>query len=172
MEKTFAQLLLGKDRRRLNNSGVVAAVHDQRSFDALFGLIFHHERPLVMRAADAVEKITRKDPEYLRPHKDQLLGILKSADHKELKWHVAQLLPRLPLDPGETVDVWHILTHWALNPHESKIVRVNSLQGLFDISRLHTDLKPDFIKTMGEMEHTMIPSIDARIRKLKKQMKA
>lgn len=170
MEKTFAQLLLGKDRRRLNNSRVVTAVHDQNSFDALFGLIFHHERPLVMRAADAVEKITRQDPEYLRPHKNQLLSILKSADHQELKWHVAQLILRLPLDPGETADVWHILTHWVLNPHESKIVRVNALQSLFDISTGHTDLKPDLIKTIGEIEHTMIPSIDARIRKLKKKL--
>lgn len=170
MEKTFSQLLLGKDRRRLNNSGVVAAVHDQHSFDALFGLIFHHERPLVMRAADAVEKITRKKPEYLRAHKDQLLGILKSADHKELKWHVAQLIPRLPLEGSETADVWHILIHWALNPHESKIVRVNSLQGLFDISRQHAGLEPDFIKTMESMEHTLIPSIDARIRKLKRKL--
>lgn len=56
MEKTFAQLLLGKDRRRLNNESVLTAVHDQKSFDALFGLILHHERHPVMRAADAVER--------------------------------------------------------------------------------------------------------------------
>jgi hypothetical protein len=169
MEKGFTQLLLGSDLRQLKNSGTVfEAVHDQESFDELFSLIFHHERPLVMRAADAVEKITAKKPEFLRPHKLQLLSVLKSADHKELKWHVAQLLPRIELDSEELEYVWHMLTYWALNKNESKIVRVNSLQGLFELKILHADLSDSFEKTMESMEHEMVPSIQARIKKLKK----
>lgn len=121
-----------------------------------------------MRAADAVEKITIRNKHYLEPHKDQLLAILKSADHKELKWHIAQLLPRTALSKNELEDVWHKLNYWALNKHESKIVRVNALQGLFDLSTTHPVLQESFRHTLKALEHEPIPSLQARIRKLKK----
>ncbi len=169
METEFTRLLLGNDLRRLKNAQrVLEAVTDQKSFDQLFGLIFHRERPLVMRAADAIEKITIEKKEYLAPHKDQLMAILRSADHIELKWHLAQLLPRLTLSPQEIADVWHRLTYWALNRNESKIVRVNALQGLFDISRLHPEWKKDFAQTIAAVEREPIPSLQARIRKLRR----
>jgi hypothetical protein len=167
VKTNFAHLLLGKDLRKLRSSReVIEAVQDQESFDDLFALVFHHERPLVMRAADTVEKITRKHPEYLYPHKTQLLSVLKSAEYKELKWHIAQLIPRIHLTREELNEVWHTLTYWSRNPNESKIVRVNSLQGLFDLSQKSPDLKDDFEKTLHSLEHEHIPSIQARIRKL------
>lgn len=172
METEFTRLLLGHDLRKLKNvKRVLDAVTDQESFDELFALVFHHERSLVMRAADAVEKITVRSKHYLEPHKAQLLAILKSADHKELKWHIAQLLPRLPLTKEEVDKVWHQLTYWALNRNESKIVRVNALQGLFDISRLHPEWQKDFNQTISAIENERIPSLQARIRKIKSSMR-
>jgi hypothetical protein len=165
----FTRLLLGKDLRRLrNNSFVLRAVKDQQSFDELFRLIFQHERPLVMRAADAIEKITLKHHEYLEPHKDQLLSVLRSADHKELKLHISQLIPRIRLNKEELEDVWHVLKYWALSPNESKIVRVNSLQGLFDLCADYSGLKEDFETIIERISREQIPSIQARVRKLKK----
>lgn len=171
-KETFTHLLLGKDLRTTRQNGlVVQSVHDQQTFDELFGLVFHHERPLVMRAVDAVEKLTSKHPEFLRPHKSQLLSVLKSADHKELKWHVAQLVPRIDLTAEELNDVWHTLAYWVLNKNESKIVRVNALQGLFDLSKGNAGLKEEFQNIMLAMEHEMIPSIQARMKKIKTKMK-
>lgn len=120
-----------------------------------------------MRAVDAVEKVTAKHPGLLRLHKSQLLELLNSADHKELKWHVAQLIPRLDLTLAELKNVWHRLAYWALNKTESKIVRVNALQGLFELSKVNPELKDDFEKIISAVDHEMIPSIQARIRKLK-----
>ena len=169
----FVHELLGTDLRSLGKSNtIVKSVNDQESFDELFELIFHHERPLVMRAVDVVEKITLKKRNFLNPHKGQLLSILKSADHKELKWHIAQLVTRIDLSKKELEDVWHILAYWALNKNESKIVRVNSLQGLFDLSAQHPELLKDFEGVMKSLEHELIPSIQARIRKLKKLISA
>ena len=98
----------------------------------------------------------------------QLLSLLKSALDKELKWHIALLVPRLSLNSEELKNVWAILTYWAQNPNESKIARVNSLQGLFELSNEHPPLKPDFEKTVGLLEHIPIPSIQARIKKIKR----
>ncbi len=50
-KESFTSLLLGKDLRTIRqNSIIVQTIHDQRTFDELFSLVFHHERPLVMRA--------------------------------------------------------------------------------------------------------------------------
>lgn len=123
-----------------------------------------------MRAADAVEKITARNKAYLESHKAQLLAILKSADHKELKWHIAQLLPRVELDQHELEDVWHKLTYWTLNRNEHKIVRVNALQGLFDLSRKFPGLQKDLDQTLNAVERELIPSMQARVRKLRKKI--
>jgi hypothetical protein len=163
----FANLLLGRDLRTVRkNSIVVRSVSDQRSFDELFGLIFQHQRPLVMRAADAVEKITVVHREYLAPHKQQLLSILRSADHKELKWHIAQLISRIELAPDEFIDVWHILTYWALNTGESKIVRVHALQALFDLSERGVDYRNALLETLRSLRHDIAPSVKVRIERI------
>ena len=170
--KDFAHRLLGKDLRTIAKSNeVVQSIQDQSSFDALFALLWHHERPLVMRAADAVEKVTRSRREFLEPHRDQLLSLLKSAIHKEVKWHVAQLVSRLKLTEAELKEVWSVLMYWAKNPNESKIVRVNSLQGLFEIAQQMPSLQDGFEQTLNNLDHEPIPSIQARIKKLRKALR-
>lgn len=165
----FSSLAEGGDLRSLmSGKDVVQIVKDQKSFDALFNLLFHHERILVMRAADAVEKITRTNSQFLKPHKNQLLSLLKNAVNKELKWHVAQLIPRVELTKAEMKEVWGILTHQTQNPNESKIVRVNSLQALYAISLQFPAKKNMFEEIMHMIEHEPYPSIQARVRKLRK----
>ena len=164
----FAHLLLGKDRRTIGKAdNVVHLVTDQSAFDELFGLLFHHERTLVMRAADAVEKVTREHEEFLAPHKNQIMSLFQSAIHIELKWHIAQLAPRLPLDLQELHEVWSKLSYWVLNPNESKIVRVNSLQGLFDISKNNPAFETNLNIILDTVEHQPIPSLRARIKRLR-----
>jgi hypothetical protein len=60
------------------------------------------ESPVLrMRAADAVEKISSQEPRLLKPFKSELLGLLVETDQKELRWHLAQMIPRLPLTKKE-----------------------------------------------------------------------
>jgi hypothetical protein len=173
----FIDLLKGGDLRILRGTNeVIARVKGQDEFDALFKLLFHHERTMVMRAADAVEKITRFTPQFLTPHKTQLLELMKDHAMIELKWHLAQLAPRLDLTESEVEQVWVRLRYWTLNRSESKIVRVHALQAMFDISQSAEaePLKKDFRTVVGTIERECIPSIDARIRKLRtdvRQMK-
>ena len=170
MSKDFAPLLLGSDLRSIARSDdVVRAVEDQDDFDALFNLLLHHERLLVMRAADAIEKITLTRPAFLAVHKRQLLKLLKSAIHKELQWHLAILITRIDLSPPELKEVWDILNYWLHNPNESKIVRVNALQGLYELYKKHPDLGDAFRQIMEVIQHVRIPSLQARIRKIRKK---
>lgn len=163
----FYEMLQGGDLRSIGQSNaVVLLVNDQASFDALFELLHHTERKLVMRSADAIEKISLLHPDYLGKHKKALLHLSVTAGNIELKWHLALLLPRLPLTKKELHTVWKLLSNWALNKKESKIVRVNALQALFDLSQQQKDLEEAFQQNIAIISKENIASINARIKKL------
>lgn len=123
-----------------------------------------------MRAIDAIEKITLKHPNYISKHKKEILNFSTFALDKELKWHLAQIIPRLSLTPHELTKAWKLLTNWALDKNNSRIVRVNSIQGLFEMQIVHNDLTQEFSKTLTELEKEHIPSINARIRSIKNKI--
>jgi len=169
--KDLVNQLSGGDLRSIGKSNSVASlIATQHDFDELFNLIFHEDRMIVMRAVDAIEKITIKHPNYLNKHKKKILEITTLAQDKELKWHLAQLIPRLPLDLKELSQAWDTLTNWALDKNNSRIVRVNSIQGLFEMQKVHNELTQDFVLTLTALEQEHIPSINARIRLLKNKI--
>jgi hypothetical protein len=171
MSKT-ADILKGGDLRSIGRSNKIASsIDNQESFDELFQQLFHPDRKVVMRSADAVEKITLKNPAFLKQHKASILKLVETARHIELKWHLALIASRLELARREFRKVWQILTDWANNKKESKIVRVNSMQGLFNLLQTNQELKQDFNLTLNRIEKENIPSINARIKKIKKALR-
>jgi hypothetical protein len=164
------KILAGGDLRSIGKSNsVVANIHTQNDFDELFKCLFHKNRLVVMRAADAIEKITINNPQYLSPYKKSILDLCDTAKNKELKWHLALLLARFNLNNKELGKVWAILTKWAKDKKNSRIVRVNSIQGLFELLNHDSNLIRDFKSFLNEVEKENIPSINARIRRIKKQ---
>lgn len=164
----FNNVLTGGDLRSIGKANeVVKEVDNQNDFDILFSGFFHTDRKVVMRTADAIEKITLTKPGFLHKHKKTILELCSKAKHIELKWHLALLVPRIKLTPGERVKAWRLLTGWATDTKESKIVRVNSIQGLFDLSQINRKAGQDLSLTINEIEKENIPSLNARIKKLK-----
>jgi hypothetical protein len=165
----FEDQLKGGDLRSLGISNEIAAsIHEQASFDNLFACFYHPDRLVAMRSIDAVEKITRQAPQYLQPHKTELTALIHQACTKEFKWHLPLLIVRLHLSETEYGDVWTTLTSWALDRNESRIVRVNAIQGLHDLLKQHPDLKTDYNQTIETLNNEKVPSIRARISKLEK----
>ena len=83
-----------------------------------------------MRAADAAEKVTRKNPALLTPYKKELLGLMTETTRQELRWHLAVMVPRVPLNATERQ-----LAISALNTYledRSSIVKTFALQGRAD----------------------------------------
>ncbi len=169
--KDFLKLLSGGDLRSIGKSAkLVSEIKDQNDFDRLIKFLFHHDRIVVMRAADSIEKITVHHHEFLSKYKKEVLSLCDSAENKELKWHLALLLPRLHLDNKDLGKAWHILTIWAYDKTNSRIVRVNSIQGLFELMQYEPNLKLDLLHTLLDIEKEGIPSLTARIKKLKSQI--
>jgi hypothetical protein len=166
--KNLEKLLSGGDLRSAGNSHlIVSGIKNQQDFDELFKFLFHANRLLVMRAADAIEKISAGHPEYLASKKKAIIELGITAKNKELKWHLAQLFSRLPLDAKEFNRVWGILSDWLTDKSNSKIVRVNSFQSLYELAKQKEIMKKDLSLIVRELERECIPSINARIKKLK-----
>lgn len=166
----FKDILKGGDLRSIGKANLAATrVNSQESFDGLFLELYDADRIVVMRAADAIEKVTATQPAYLQPHKSEVLSLCSKARDIELKWHLALLASRLKLTKKQTDNIWKTLSRWTIDKNESKIVRVNSLQALYNISRIHEDRITDFNLLLNTIENESIPSINARIRKLRKK---
>ena len=157
----------GGDLRTIAGANkIVSLIKTQDDFDKLFQYLFSDDRLIVMRTADAIEKITTKHPEYLKKHKQEIINLMNTAKDKEFKWHLALIVARLNLTTDELGIIWQKLSNWAKDKKESKIVRVNSIQSLFDLVKKNPELKRDFDLTIQEITSENIPSINARLRKL------
>lgn len=168
--KYLKNLLKGGDLRSIGKSNeVVAMIGSQDAFDQLFLGLMDPDRKVVMRVADALEKISIQNPGYLQKHKRELLDLCRSAKEIELKWHLALIVSRLDLTRKETGMIWDLLTKWATDKNESKIVRVNAVQSLFNLLQSNPGLHEDFGFTVSGIERENIPSLDARIRKIRKK---
>jgi hypothetical protein len=169
--KDYGKLLSGADLRSTGRSDSVAVkIKNQEEFDGLFSFLFHGNRLVVMRAADALEKITVSHPRWLDKHKSEIISLMHNAKNKELKWHLALMVPRLHLNAMELGETWDMLTSWAKTRGDSRLVRVSAVQGLYELTRSQNILINDFNVIMRELEREKIPSINARIRNIRKEM--
>lgn len=85
-----------------------------------------------MRASDALEKITRNNPEWLKPYKRQILTKIAGINQKEVRWHAAQILPRLNLTKKERRKAYDLMQVYLKD--ESSIVKTYAMQALTDIA--------------------------------------
>ncbi len=166
MNDILSYLIEGDLRSISKVDQLVEQITTQADFDVLFKYLQTDDRLVVMRTADAVEKITRQNPQFLVVHKKAYFSLLTKAKNKELKWHLAQLAARFSYSSEELEVIWQRLQKWATDKKESKIVRVNAVQALFDLSLIDLSRRPQFQKMAQILKSEGVPSIDARLRKL------
>src|SRR5271169_3720651 len=126
--------LAGGDRRSIGKADRV--VEQILKTPALFaGVVegFTHVDPVIrMRCADVAEKVSSVHPEWLEPHKQALLSFASAVQEKEVRWHMAQMFPRLGLSASERRGVVALLFKYLADA--SQIVKTFSMQALFDMS--------------------------------------
>ena len=119
---------------------------------------------LRMRAADALEKVSRQHVEELQPYIGVLLGLFEEEEQQELRWHLAVTLPRLRLDGSERRRMLHALQQCSTA--KSSIVKTFALQGLSDLTDQDPALLPTVLDTLRTAERNGTPAMKARSRKL------
>lgn len=126
------------------------------------------EDPLVrMRAADAAEKVSRKRSELLRPFKRELMHLLDETGEQELRWHLAQMVPRLPLTRKERLHAATAFRRYLKD--RSSIVKTCAMQALADIAAKDESLLRGTKVLLQESVRSGTAAMKARGRKLLSQ---
>jgi len=164
----FKKFLKGNDLRSIgNNKEIIELIHSQKDFDKLFSYLYNEDRAGRMKVIDIIEKITATESKYLIKHRKEIISFAENSTNIEFKWHLAQLLSRLDYSKKELKIVWKKLKHWVMDTNESKIVRVNSLQSLYDLKNNNPNLELEFINIVRNLIKENVASINSRIKKLK-----
>jgi hypothetical protein len=163
--------LRGGDRRSIGNVDAVAGAVRKKPdlFKQLVKGLFEEDPVVSMRAADAMEKISLDNPEWLQPYKPELIQLAKISQQQELRWHLAQMIPRLKLTPIETAALTEILFDY-LND-KSKIVVTFAMQALADFALKGAITSNSVIRAIEKRTQTGSPAIQSRGKKLLIQLK-
>ena len=169
-KEAVLRALTGGDRRSVGRSNqMVKIVRRQPAlFRALIDGMHHADELVRMRAADAVEKLTVANPEWLQPFKVQLIRLAARAKQQELRWHLAQMLPRLGLSEKDRSLVVATLRGY-LKDH-SRIVKAFAMQGLADLAMQDPRLRNSIRLLISSLTKTGSPSMKSRGRKLMIQL--
>ncbi len=164
--------LTGGDRRSVGRANEVVAevLHTPSLFDVLFDGLKNDDRLVKMRAADALEKVTAKQPEWLKPYKKRLLRLSAAADQQEVRWHMAQMLPRLALTPVERGEAARVLKGYLNDA--SSIVRTCALQALAELSDDDGNLREEVVRLLRSATRTGSPAMKSRARRLLERLGA
>jgi hypothetical protein len=160
------QKLRGGDRRSIGRSNevVTLVLKDPKLItELLIGI--QHDDPLIrMRSADVLEKVTGRHPEWLQPHKRLLLNEIAAIDQQEVRWHVAQMMPRLQMTSRDRDKAVRILERYCED--KSRIVKTFSMQALADIASKDPNLVPRVVDLIKELTRTGSAAVANRGRKL------
>ena len=158
--------LQGNDRRSIGNVPQVVSqvLRDTSLFPVLVNGMFFGEPTLRMRASDAVEKITGEYPELLKSHKSRLLQELPGITQQEVRWHMAQIVPRLGLTPAQRRKTLEALQMFLTD--RSSIVKTFTMQALADLAEQDVRLRNSIIKQLEHLARTGTPAMRSRGKKL------
>jgi hypothetical protein len=139
--------------------------------DLLNGVIrgFTHEDPVLwMRCADVAEKVSAAHPEWLQRHKQAIVSLAGSVREKEVRWHMAQMLPRLELSSSERRRVISLLFEYL--DDASQIVKTFSMQALFDMSESDAKLRARVLVVLQNAVEMGTGATRSRAKKLLEKM--
>ena len=158
--------LEGGDRRSIGrvNDVINDVLADTQLFGDLVDGLFVENPVVRMRAADALEKISSDYSELLQPHKKTILGLAARTEQQEVRWHIAQMIPRLQLTRGEMHAIADVLFSYL--DDKSNIVITFSLQALADLAIEENSLKVRVVEVLEKLAQTGSPAVKNRGKKL------
>jgi hypothetical protein len=162
--------LKGGDRRSIGQSNRVARLVLERPalFSQLAKGLCDSNALIRMRAADAAEKVSFDRPDLLQPFKTKLLRMLNEATEKELRWHLAQMIPRLHLSKKERLRAAAVLRIYLRDP--SSIVKTCALEAMADLASHDHELMRDTKELLTTLTQVGTAAMRARGRKLLPQL--
>ena len=162
--------LTGGDRRSVGRANDVARELNEGSVGCgeVVALLFAVDPIVRMRAADALEKASALRPALLTPFRATLLRLVREEKQMEVRWHLAQMIPRLRLSSAARAAAVRALERY-LND-SSSIVRTYALEAIVQILGSDPRNKVDILELLRDARRSGSPAMRARARKLLKKL--
>jgi hypothetical protein len=160
------QKLEGGDRRSIGRSDEVASdvLEQPALISELVEGLFQNNPIVRMRTSDALEKATKENANHLLPFKKRLLALAETEEQIEVRWHLAQIVPRLGLTHEENLSFVKSLLSYLSG--SSSIVSTSVMQAFSDIAENDEELKGELLVHIEELTVVGTPAMKARGRKL------
>lgn len=97
----------------------------------------------------------------------ELYELLYTATCPVVKWQLPQILMKYHWPADRYAQFWDRFSAWLSDSGESRIVRVNSLQALWEIVEKYPEFKSELKNIAALIKREEIPSLLARLRILK-----
>jgi hypothetical protein len=168
--KFLRTMLSGGDRRSIGcaNEVVDLVLVQPKRIAELVELIWDSSEVVRMRAADALEKISRERIDLLQTYRSELLGLMAETAQQELRWHLAAMIPRMELAPEECRRAAAVLELYLGD--RSSIVKTFAMQGLWGLARKDATLRTRAVELVRELARTGTAAMRARGRKLLREI--
>ncbi len=163
-ESIHSMLTAGRQRFSIGRTAEVVNLvraHPPKAAQ-LIECLWDEDPGVAMRAADALEKLTRGDASFLQSMKAPLLGLMTEATENKLCWCLAITIPRLELTASESHRAAETLQSWLED--SSSIVKTCALQGLADLTRQGPSLLPAVVDLLRIHSRTGTAAMRARSR--------
>ena len=159
--------LAGGDRRSVGRTDEVVddVLADPARVAELFDGLDGDDPIIRMRAADAIEKASRRQPALLGPYKARVLHHLATAAQPEVQWHTAQMAVRLALSDEEVASAVARLKH-LFAESASRIARANAIDALAQLADTRPSLKAEVKRLVAAALASETPAVSARARKV------
>jgi hypothetical protein len=162
----IADKLQGGDRRSIGRVPEVVAevLSNPDLFGELMAGMQHPDTVVRMRAADAAEKVSAAHPDYLSSYTDALLHRIGQSTQQEVRWHVAQMLPRLALSADKQTVAVALLYGYLKD--RSAIVQTFALDALATFAHRDATLRPEVMRLLDQAQTAERAAVRSRAKKL------
>lgn len=163
-----AELLIGRHAHDPARVPLIAEwIADRpRTISKLLALLWDWDAGVAGRAADVLERITRRPSPALKAavaeHKNELIGLLSDAVFPKLRWNLALTIPRLPLTIPECRRVTAVLDTWLDDP--SSIIKTTALHAMAELTTQDSDSLPSVVDLLRVKGRSGTPAMRARSR--------
>jgi len=163
-------MLAGGDRRSIGRvAEVVRLVQANPRLASVLVRGLVHADPLVrMRSADALEKASADRPGLLGRFECRLFDLAGTATQQEVRWHMAQMLPRLCLGAADRGVAVRILTGYLAD--RSRIVQACALDALGELAQEDARLCGQVLPRIEAAIAAGSPAVRARARQIRKKL--
>lgn len=138
MDENFSEMLqAGGHANSLGrvNEVIEIVLDDGSRLEELYACMFHEDAWVRMRAADAIEKVCRQHPDWLKSYIDRIASELSGSTQPSIQWHLAEIYRQVDLTEAQKTFAINWLKNLISTVEVDWIVAANTMTTLLKFTK-------------------------------------